>query len=348
MKYQILLYVFLLVNTFKGFAQQHEKFVFNPRTYVCNKVSKPPVIDGLMKEEDWQVQPWTTYFTDIEGNLKPKPLQDTRVKMLWDENYFYLFARLEETDIWATYRQRDTIIFQENDFEIFIDPDGDTHLYYEFEINALNTVWDLMLIKPYRDGGPQVTGWNINGLQSATHIEGTLNQSGDTDRYWDVEIAFPWRSLVEAVPGRKMPKDDDQWRINFSRVNWQLEKTQSGYKKKINPETGKSFPEYNWVWSEQGKIKMHQPETWGYVQFSDEKPSTNVAFHHKKEEVIKWRLRELYYKQKKFFAGNGKYEADISEAGCKVIIYPSGFLITYTGDEGTWNIREDGKVWKSK
>ena len=42
---------------------------------------------------------------------------------------------------------------------MFIDPDGDNHLYYEFEINALNTVWDLLLPKPYRDGGPALNGW---------------------------------------------------------------------------------------------------------------------------------------------------------------------------------------------
>lgn len=32
---------------------------------------------------------------------------------------------------------------QDNDFEVFLDPDGDNHNYYEIEINAHNTVWDL-------------------------------------------------------------------------------------------------------------------------------------------------------------------------------------------------------------
>jgi len=34
--------------------------------------------------------------------------------------------------------------------QIFLDPDGDNHLYYEIEINALGTVWDLLMAKPYR------------------------------------------------------------------------------------------------------------------------------------------------------------------------------------------------------
>ena len=57
--------------------------------------------------------------------------------------------------------ERDSVIFRDNDFEVFIDPDGDTHAYYELEINALGTVWDLLLLKPYRDGGPAINGWDI-------------------------------------------------------------------------------------------------------------------------------------------------------------------------------------------
>ena len=266
-----------------------------------------------MNEPDWQQQEWTEDFVDIEGHTRPQPLQDTRVKMLWDENYLYVFARLEEKDIWATLAQRDTIIFQENDFEVFIDPDGDTHLYYEFEINARNTGWDLLLTKPYRDGGLPITGWDIAGLQSATHIEGTLNDPSDTDQYWNVELAFPLSSLAEAVPGRRKPTEGDQWRINFSRVNWQTEKNGQGYQKKINPQTGRAYPEYHWVWTDQGKINMHQPETWGYLQFTNEPAGTKVAFHYKEEEAIKWKLRQLYYDQKKFFARNHRYNRKIHQ-----------------------------------
>ena len=44
--------------------------------------------------------------------------------------------------------KRDAVIYRDNDFEVFIDPDGDTHLYYEFEINAHGTEWDLLLASP--------------------------------------------------------------------------------------------------------------------------------------------------------------------------------------------------------
>jgi prefoldin subunit 5 len=40
----------------------------------------------------------------------------------------------------------DDIVFYDNDFEVFIDPDNDTHRYYEFEVNALNTMFDFNAI----------------------------------------------------------------------------------------------------------------------------------------------------------------------------------------------------------
>lgn len=76
--------------------------------------------------------------------------------MLWDEDYFYVAADLEEPHIWANLKQRDTVIFYDNDFEAFIDPQGDNHRYYEYEMNALNTIWDLLLAKPNRDGATAI------------------------------------------------------------------------------------------------------------------------------------------------------------------------------------------------
>ena len=86
--------------------------------------------------------------------------------MLWDDAYFYIGAELEEPHVWATLTEHDSVIFHDNDFEVFIDPDGDNHEYYEFEINALGTYWDLLLPKPYRDGGKADNSWEIPGLKT--------------------------------------------------------------------------------------------------------------------------------------------------------------------------------------
>ena len=48
----------------------------------------------------------------------------------------------------------------------------------------------------------------------------------------------------------------------LSRVEWTTTLEAGRYVKV------KGLPEDNWVWSPQGVVDMHRPETWGYVQFT--------------------------------------------------------------------------------
>lgn len=250
---------------------------YAPKSYPCLRAEGPLELDGRLDKPFWAHAPWTEDFVDIEGDLRPLPSKRTRVKMLWDDEYFYIGAELEEDEIWATLTERDSVIFYDNDFEIFIDPDGDTHQYYEFEINALNTVWDLLLVTPYRDGGPPVNGWDIQGLRTAVHIDGELNNPAADNRRWSVEVAMPWRALQECAPDKRPPLAGEYWRVNFSRVQWRVEVQDGQYRKQVNPATGRPYPEDNWVWSPQGVVNMHYPELWGYVVFSDSAMATASA-----------------------------------------------------------------------
>ncbi|MBI5009729.1 MAG: carbohydrate-binding family 9-like protein, partial [Bacteroidia bacterium] len=108
-----------------------------PENYVCYRTATPINPDGILDEEAWEKAPWTNYFRDIEGSKKPDPWYKTRAKVLWDDKNIYFAAYLDDPHVWAKLKQRDTIIFIDNDFEVFIDPDGDTHAYYELEVNAL-------------------------------------------------------------------------------------------------------------------------------------------------------------------------------------------------------------------
>ena len=62
-------------------------------------------------------------------------------------------------------------------------------------MNAFNTIWELTLPTPYMDGGRARLGTNLDGLRSAVHVRGPLNDPTDTDSGWSVEIAFPWDGL---------------------------------------------------------------------------------------------------------------------------------------------------------
>jgi hypothetical protein len=240
-----------------------------PRSYICYRTADPLAIDGRLDEPAWLAAEWSAEFVDIEGDAKPAPEWRTRLKMLWDDEYLYIGAEMEEPHLWATLTERDAIIYRDNDFEVFIDPDGDGRNYYELEINTLGTVFDLFLPKPYREGGSAVIDWDIEGLKSAVTIQGTLNDSSDRDEGWTVELAIPWSALAEHASEGRAPRDGEEWRVNFSRVQWNLEAIEGGYRKIMDPETGKPVPEMNWVWSPQGAVNMHIPEMWGTVRFRE-------------------------------------------------------------------------------
>lgn len=279
-----------------------------PRGYVCGRASQPLSIDGKLDEEAWVTAPWTDDFVDIEGDAKPKPHFRTRAKMLWDDTYFYVAAVLEEPHVWGTLTAHDSVIFHDPDFEVFIDPNGDSHEYYEFEMNALNTGWDLFLPKPYKNGGPAMNEWEIPGLKTAVHVRGTLNDPSDVDEGWSVEIAIPWKVLGEHAHRPAPPEPGDQWRVGFSRVQWQIDIKDGGYTKI----PGK--PENNWVWSPQGVVDMHRPERWGYVQFTRTAPGT-VPFVPDISAPARDALHEVYYAQKDFHRRHGRWAESLEALG---------------------------------
>src|SRR3954469_6455766 len=140
-----------LLSTARGDGGSEER---RPKGYVAPKTTVAVVVDGRLDDAAWKDAAWTADFVGTGGEARPLPRFRTRAKMAWDDRYFYIAAELPEPRIWGTLKDHDTVIFQDNDFEVFIAPAGDNHEYYEFEINALNTGWDLFLKKPYRDGGP--------------------------------------------------------------------------------------------------------------------------------------------------------------------------------------------------
>lgn len=334
-----------------------ESFIdFNPKYYICNRAKEKLIVDGNVNKSFWDNAAWTDEFVDIEGDLKPKPWKRTRVKMLWDDEYLYFGADMEEDQIWATLTERDSVIFYDNDFEIFIDPDGDTHKYYEFEMNALNTIWDLLLTKPYRDDGSPINSWDIRGIKTAVKINGELNNPVAKNIGWSVEVAIPWSVLKECAKEKRMPEHGEYWKVNFSRVEWKTEVKDGKYSKVINPETGKSYPEDNWVWSPMGIINMHYPELWGFLVFNNEDKNHIKEFTIPQDEIIKWQLRKLYYRERNFYEKNGRYSDNFDELKGKdqwiiepkIEVTSKLFQITAKSSDGLGYIyiREDGLVWK--
>ncbi len=276
-----------------------------PPTYVCQRTKETIDIDGKADEKSWQQARPLSPLRDIEGAAIPNR---TQVRMMWDDQYLYVHADMQEENLWATLEERDSVIYQDPDFEVFIDPDGDTKNYIEIEINALNTVWDLFLTEPYRNGNIALHDWNIPGLKHAVHLRGTLNDSSDTDKGWSVEMAIPWSGITGHSNHPRIadaPPADSILRMNFSQVNWQIEPAENNtthYQKKKD-EQGNNLPESNHVWAATGEINIHMPEHWGYVKLSNksvgEWETLPVPSSHKTElQLFTYYNNQLAYKKR--------------------------------------------------
>lgn len=310
--------------------------LITPKGYICTYATGPVEVDGKLSDKAWKNAQWSSEFEDIEGDIKPRPRFATRMKMLWDSEYLYIGAWMKEPHVWGTLTEHDSVIFHDNDFEVFIDPDGDNHEYYEFEMNALNTGWDLFLLKPYKDGGPADNSWEIPGLKTAVYIDGSLNDPTDTDNFWSVEIAIPWSVLAEFAHQSSPPEEGDNWRINFSRVEWRHIVDDGKYKKL--PKTR----EDNWVWSPQGIIDMHRPERWGYVWFT-KKRKAKTKRHLPETHAMRELLMTVYHHQKSYFGKNKAWAQSLeqleitntplnrlNESGFSIRQTDGGFVATYT------------------
>ena len=263
-------------------------------SYACQRTAVPIVIDGALDDPAWARATWSPRFGDM---VTGRPgMHDTRAALVWDDEALYVAFRVEEPFLAATMAERDSLLFLENDVEVFIDGDD---WYYELEINALGTVYEVLFVwrdayaadprfaasgldvlardavsfggDDERHGAAFWTGthprglrwafrdWDYPGMRAAVDLQGTLNDDSDVDRGWTVEIALPWAGIA-ALPGRKPvpPHAGDRWRLFLGRFQ-KLEL--SGVEVRPHPA---------WTWTRQARHDTHRPEEWLEVEFRGE------------------------------------------------------------------------------
>jgi hypothetical protein len=266
-KTSALIGLLLLFGTYLDAQTVLSSSLHSEKMYKARMAKRPIKVDGKLNEHDWKQAVLISDFEDIEGASKPKPSFSTTVKMMWDSQYLYIGAVLEEPHLWGTLKKHDDIIYRDHDFEVFIDPMGDGEQYFEIEINVLGTIMDLFMNKPYKKGGTFDMGWNTNGMLSKIIANGTINDNSDIDSGWTVEMAIPFKA-ISRNNRTASPSSTNPWRINFSRVQWTLEPDGKSYRKKLN-QNNKPISEHNWVWNPTGVIDMHVPVKWGYLLFKN-------------------------------------------------------------------------------
>ena len=252
-------------------------------SYTAFRVNERMVIDGKLDESAWQHALPSPRFVDILTGGATR--HDTHAMVVWDATNLYVAYRIEEPLIHAKYTNQNDPIYYDNDVEFFI---AGRDAYYEFEINAFNTCYEVFFIweEAYEKGGFSKASefqrdklipfngvdfkthprggrlgqfnWLYPEKKTAVHIDGTVNKDDDRDRGWTVELAFPWKGLewlAKAESRSLPPREGDVWRMDFSRFNT--------YK-----EAPPAKDSGGWVWTRHGIWDSHIPECFAKVRFT--------------------------------------------------------------------------------
>jgi len=257
--------------------------------YTCHRARGPAAIDGDLDKEPWKSAPKSKRFVDLVTG-EPS-FFDTRMACVWDDTALYIGFWIEEPRVSATFTERDSFIWFDNDVEVFF---AGEDCYYEFEVNALNTVYEVFFI--YQDAlkrgsrfdlpefdlhsrdvdvlsgfqdatrhGKHPRGkrwafmdWDFPGLRSAVKVDGHINDPSSVDRGWTVELAFPWEGMRRLFAGRSLPpKEGEILRASFSRFD------ALSFNGKAAAQSAA------WALNEHGVYDSHIPECFSYLHFTE-------------------------------------------------------------------------------
>ena len=188
-----------------------------PPAAECRWADGPITLDGKADEPAWK----TAQVIDNFGQsweAKPAALRGkTKAKLLWDREYIYFHADMNDQDLFADVTKHDGAIWETDAFELFFRPGPDKPGYFEFEVNAANAVFDAFFPKVDVADIGQFIGRGEFRVETKVALRGTLNKRDDVDKGWGVEGRIPWADFARAG-GR--PEPGEQWRFSLMRCNY--------------------------------------------------------------------------------------------------------------------------------
>ena len=188
--------------------------------YPCHYTDEAINVDGHLTENAWKKAKILDFFVPVSGR---PAVSKTEGKIMWSKTHLYVGFKAYDKDIWGYLTKRDSCTCQEDVLEVFIKPDLKTQdRYYNFEINALGTVYDAFNVNRHAGGGEmrRWSRWNCKGLKVGIQVKGTLNNWEDEDEYWQLETAIPFASLM-TLKG-KSPKPGDTWKFHLARYDYSV------------------------------------------------------------------------------------------------------------------------------
>ena len=144
----------------------------------------------------------------------------TKAKLLWDREYLYFFADMEDTDLYADVKEHDGELWYNDVFELFFKPSDNHAGYYEFQVNAAGAVLDMFLPRRGAGGYQRFKKDGDFHVDAKVHLRGTLNNWTDKDDGWSVEGKIPWTDFLR-TGGR--PKQDEKWKFALCRYDYSVD-----------------------------------------------------------------------------------------------------------------------------
>ena len=184
--------------------------------YVCRYTPKRIRIEGRLDDPAWQSAENIRFY--IPETLAD-PVSQTEARILWDDNYLYVGFKAYDKDIWSYLTDQDSQTCTEDCLEFFFKPYENIDSYYNFEINALGTVYDALNLKRGA-GSHRWARWDCENLKLAVTINGEINNPDIIDDYWQLEIAVPFASLP-TLKGA-VPQHGDVWMFHLARYDYSI------------------------------------------------------------------------------------------------------------------------------
>ena len=184
-----------------------------PTVVECRWTDEPIVIDGRDDEAAWRSAAVIDDFR-VPGPAGGKPKTATKAKLLWDREYLYFFAEMEDHDLFADITEHNGRLWMNDVFELFLKPADDKPGYYEFEVNPAGATLELYF--PSRDSGGYERFKDKTKIQlkAAVKLRGTLNRHDGKGEGWSVEGRIRWRDFA---PTAGRPNIDEVWKFAFCR-----------------------------------------------------------------------------------------------------------------------------------
>lgn len=188
--------------------------------YECRWANGPLEIDGRADEAAWQQSQLIDYFYMPWLGAKARPAKaGTRARLLWDNDHLYFFAEMDDDDLFADVQEHDGFTWNNDVFELFFKPTVNKPGYYEFQVNAANTSFDMHIPYPAKNFLNRFKSAHAFHLESAVIHRGTLNVREDRDEGWSVEGRILW---TDFLPTGGRPPDGGVWRFALCRYDYSI------------------------------------------------------------------------------------------------------------------------------